>query len=116
MGDLSKRLAALSAEKQALLLKRLKESNAGSKLAKIPRQGREQDTFPLSFAQQRRWCLSQLEPERSAYSVWHIIEIKRGVRLPANRETLAELVRRHEMLRTVYPTANGETVQRILRP
>ena len=116
MVDISKRLAALSTEKQALLLKRLKAAKAGSKLTRIPRQSREKNTFPLSFTQQRRWFLSQLEPESPAYNVWHVMEIEEGVSVAAIQATLAELVRRHEILRTIFPSINGDPVQLILEP
>ena len=59
MSEISKRIANLSPEKQALLAKRLNEKK---------KQVRN-NTFPLSFAQQRLWFLDQLEPGNVAYNL-----------------------------------------------
>lgn len=68
---------------------------------------------PLSFAQQRLWFLSQLEPASAAYNVPVRLRLKGQLDLPALRRGLNEIVRRHEVLRTSFPAAEGEAEQKI---
>jgi len=78
----------------------------------VPRQG----ALPLSFAQQRLWLLDQLEPGSAAYNVPLAVRL-RGALAPALlRQIFAELVRRHEILRTTFDVRSGEPVQRIAAP
>jgi amino acid adenylation domain-containing protein len=72
--------------------------------------------FPLTFAQQRLWFLDQLGPGSAAYT----ISARRYFRGPLDRASLTraltELVRRHESLRTIFPSRDGTPVQRIDPP
>lgn len=69
------------------------------------------DRAPLSFSQERLWFLSQLEPGTS----YHNLPILLHVSGPLNRQVLAnsfqEVVRRHEILRTVFMTEDGRPIQ-----
>ena len=72
--------------------------------------------LPLSFAQQRLWFIDQLEPESAAYNIPTALRL-RGRFDPAVLErSLTEIVRRHEMLRTVFAMVDGEPVQVIRDP
>ncbi|MFW6012132.1 MAG: amino acid adenylation domain-containing protein [bacterium] len=79
---------------------------------RVPRHG----DLPLSFAQQRLWFLDQLEPGSSAYSVPAALRLEGELHVPALAGALGEIVRRHEILRTVFPAVDGEGVQRVLPP
>lgn len=106
--------AKLSPAKQALLKQRLKgkRSKAKEPAQTIPlRAGSE--PAPLSFAQQRLWFLTQLEPEHSGYHLPLAFHIQGPLDGAALERSLGEIVRRHEVLRTVYPTDNGEPVQTV---
>ncbi|MET0398828.1 MAG: condensation domain-containing protein, partial [Longimicrobiaceae bacterium] len=77
-------------------------------LVPVPRDG---SPLPLSFAQQRLWFIDQLEPGSAAYNMPFALRL-RGPFDPAVLErSLAEIVRRHEALRTVFATVDGEPVQ-----
>jgi amino acid adenylation domain-containing protein len=65
----------------------------------------------LSFAQQRLWFLSQLEPDSASYSIPAALRIEGRLRLSVLERTLSEVRRRHEALRTVFPAIEGEPVQ-----
>ena len=68
--------------------------------------------LPLSFAQQRLWFLDQLEPGSAAYNMPVGAAAARAVwRSPPWRAALAEIVRRHEALRTTFAAVDGEPVQ-----
>ncbi|HET9359968.1 MAG TPA: amino acid adenylation domain-containing protein [Vicinamibacterales bacterium] len=68
-------------------------------------------TLPLSFAQQRLWFLEQLEPNSSAYNRPFAFRLTGPLNLESLGQSLEEIVRRHEVLRTTYPTVDGEARQ-----
>ncbi|MBI3416669.1 MAG: amino acid adenylation domain-containing protein, partial [Verrucomicrobia bacterium] len=84
-------------------------------LERIPRVARR-DELPLSFAQRRFWFFDQLVPDCSAYNIFAAIRLQGALNLPALEKSLTELVKRHESLRTTFPSIGGEPVQRIAPP
>ena len=76
---------------------------------------REQ-TIPLSFAQEQLWFLNQLTPEEPVYNETLSIHLGADINIPALEESLTELIRRHEILRTTYPVLNGQLCQEIHPP
>ncbi|MBV9772911.1 MAG: acyltransferase domain-containing protein, partial [Gemmatimonadetes bacterium] len=80
-------------------------------VVRVPRTG----PLPLSYAQERMWVLDQVEPGSPMYNVPAALELKGEVDVEIARRALAEIVRRHELLRTVYAVADdGQPVQVIL--
>jgi amino acid adenylation domain-containing protein len=69
---------------------------------------------PLSFAQQRLWLVGQLEPGSAAYNLPHASRIYGSLEIATLEKALAEVVARHEALRTVFREVEGEPVQEIL--
>ena len=63
--------------------------------------------LPLSFTQQRLWFLQRLDPALTAYNIPHVLDPARLAGHRGARARLAEIVRRHEVLRTVFPTVDG---------
>src|SRR5580704_10385064 len=72
--------------------------------------------FPVTFAQQRLWFLDQLQPDSASYNVAWSIQIKGQLEVQALGRSLSEIVRRHEVLRTVFGEENGEPVQMVCAP
>ncbi|MEM8933812.1 MAG: condensation domain-containing protein, partial [Acidobacteriota bacterium] len=73
----------------------------------IPPRG-DDGPAPLSFSQQRFWFLHQLEPESPAYHLSRVVRLRGPLDRDALTRAVAELVARHESLRTVFPdTAEG---------
>ncbi|HEX6036828.1 non-ribosomal peptide synthetase, partial [Longimicrobium sp.] len=73
----------------------------------VPRDG----TLPLSFAQQRLWFLDQLQPGGAAYNVPRAVRLSGALDVSALERALTEIVRRHETLRTRFPSVGGEPAQ-----
>ncbi|MBL3164558.1 hypothetical protein ELO59_30515, partial [Klebsiella pneumoniae] len=72
------------------------------------RSGPRPERIPLSLAQQRMWFLNRFEPESAAYNIPIAIRLSGALDVPALGQAIADLVARHEVLRTVYPeTAHG---------
>ena len=76
----------------------------------IEARGRGEDA-PLSFAQQRLWFLDQLEPGSPLYNVPAAVRLRGTLDIEALKRSLNEVVRRHEVLRTTFPTENGRPRQ-----
>jgi amino acid adenylation domain-containing protein len=67
--------------------------------------------LPLSFAQQRLWFIQQLEPESGAYNIPTAVRLTGALNLAALRQSLIEIARRHEALRTRFVSREGQPVQ-----
>ncbi|CAM4501450.1 non-ribosomal peptide synthetase [Nocardia ninae] len=61
------------------------------------------DRIPLSPAQQRMWVLNRLDPTSSAYNIAVALRLTGMLDVDAMRSALADVVDRHESLRTIYP-------------
>jgi amino acid adenylation domain-containing protein len=70
----------------------------------------------LSFAQQRLWFFDQMEPGSAAYNVPAAVRLTGPLSVPALEQSLSEIVRRHEALRTRLPTQGARPVQVIDAP
>jgi amino acid adenylation domain-containing protein len=69
---------------------------------------------PLSFAQQRLWFLSQLEADNTAYNMPAAFRLNGVLDIEALEESLSHIIERHEILRTIFVTEDGEPVQVVL--
>ena len=121
MSDLLKRLENLSPEKRELVLQKLKQQQSKTsnnqkkqKLSLIP-VPREED-IPLSFAQTRLWFLAQFDQGNSPYHVPIFWQIKGNLNLNALEQAIAEIIDRHEVLRTTFSVINESPVQVINHP
>ena len=72
--------------------------------------------LPLSFAQQRLWFLDQLVPESPLYNVPAPLRLEGTLDMAVLERGLTELVRRHEVLRTTFPSDSGQPLQVITPP
>ncbi len=101
----------LSAKKLALLESRLRGElpEAARQHAITPRP--ELDRIPLSFAQQRLWFLDQLMPGSPFYNIYNVVRVTYPVNPVVLERSIQEIVRRHEVFRTVFSVEEGEPVQ-----
>ncbi len=83
--------------------------------ARPPVVARERpDEIPPSAAQQRLWTLAALEGPSSTYNVPSVLRIAGALDVDALRAALADVVGRHEALRTLIGERDGRPYQRIL--
>src|SRR6185312_12506173 len=80
---------------------------AAPPLTRVARTG----AVPLSFAQQRLWFIDKLEPGNPFYNIPVVVELSGELEVVALAQTLSEVVRRHEVLRTHFGEEGGEPVQ-----
>lgn len=72
--------------------------------------------IPLSFAQERLWFLDQMEQQSAAYNAATAVRLIGELNIKALEKSLAEIVNRHEALRTTFRiTDEGKPVQ-VLKP
>ena len=114
MSKLSEQIADLSPQQRDLLALLLsKKKQAGARIAPVSRSS---DTFPLSFAQQRLWFLTQLQQDSAVYNVSGGVRMQGPLAVIALERALNEIVLRHESLRTVIRQVDSEPVQIITNP
>ncbi|HKV36668.1 MAG TPA: amino acid adenylation domain-containing protein, partial [Pyrinomonadaceae bacterium] len=84
-------------------------TQAGATLEAPPLQHRTGDEpLTLSHAQERLWFLDQLTPGSNAYNLPVAMYISADLNVLAFEQALAEVVRRHEVLRTTIKIDNGQ--------
>ncbi|CAN3979390.1 Polyketide synthase modules and related proteins [Kitasatospora purpeofusca] len=71
--------------------------------------------IPVSYAQQRLWLIDQIEGPTALYNLPFAVRLRGALDLDALRAATADVVARHEALRTVFPVdGEGVPVQHIL--
>ncbi|NYV76204.1 non-ribosomal peptide synthetase, partial [Streptomyces sp. UH6] len=80
--------------------------------ALVPRPRRE--PMPLSFAQRRLWFLQQFGAPSATYHMPLALRLSGDLDRDALSGALADVVARHETLRTVFPHTAGVPYQRVL--
>lgn len=69
--------------------------------------------LPLCLAQERLWFLQRLEPGNPFYNVAIAIQLTGKLNVIILEQSLNEIIKRHESLRTTFPDINGTPVQAI---
>jgi hypothetical protein len=117
MSSLSARIPKLSAAKLELLTRRLREKSERAAYAPpIRRRDPSIVRPPLSFAQQRLWFVQKLEPHNVAYNMPLSVRLSGSLNVEILEQSLSEVVRRHEILRTTFAEFDGQPVQIISPP
>ena len=80
----------------------------------IARVDRGQGPLPLSFAQQRLWLMDRFEPGSSTYNMFSGFRIRGPLQVGALTAAFREIVRRHEVLRTVFFSRDDAPEQVVL--
>src|SRR5919197_5980907 len=78
----------------------------------VPRNA--QGTLPLSSLQEQLWFLDRLAPGRSAYNISRTFRLAGPVDVAALERAFGDVVRRHEVLRTVFAVDDTGPVQKVV--
>ncbi|KST65999.1 non-ribosomal peptide synthetase [Mastigocoleus testarum] len=106
---MNKKYSNLSPAKKALL-----EKWKGGKLqADIIPKRQDCENIPLSFSQQRLWFIDQLYHGSPFYNIPIAFHIQGHLNIAELEQSLNEILKRHEILRTNFTLVNGEPVQEI---
>ncbi|WP_112239146.1 non-ribosomal peptide synthetase [Kribbella monticola] len=95
--------------REELLRRRLAGGRGGTR-STIARADRDKP-LPLSFGQQQMWFLNRLDTDSSEYLLPAALRMRGPLDLEALRRAWADLLARHEILRTRYELRDGEPVQ-----
>ncbi|TLS44251.1 amino acid adenylation domain-containing protein [Streptomyces montanus] len=107
--------AVFEAPTPAGLAGRLSEGEDARRPELTPRE-RGQAPIPLSYAQQRLWFMNRMDGGHTTYTVPWALRLAGPLDRQALETALADLVVRHEPLRTLHPDFQGTPYQRILDP
>jgi len=113
MSDAGRSKFELSEQRQALLDALLNGHEPGPARRpwwRIP-DDVDRGPAPLSFAQERFWFLDRLQVGNPAYHIPTVIPLYGPLDVVAVRESLADVVGRHDALRTTFDVDNGRPVQ-----
>jgi amino acid adenylation domain-containing protein len=96
-------------------MKTLREESAREDAAARIRPRKDEGPAPLSFAQQRLWFIGQLNPGSPLYNVPEAVSLRGRLNVAALEQSLNEVARRHEAMRTTFAVVDRQPVQRVLR-
>jgi amino acid adenylation domain-containing protein len=99
----------------AIIVESKQQQQHFSKTEPIARIDRNQP-IPLSFCQEQLWFISQLHPNVPVYNESLTIYLSGGINSSALEQSLTEMIRRHEILRTTFDVVDGKPVQVIHSP
>ncbi len=102
-GKITPALLTQMRERKAEIIQLLSQDNAI-----VPAN---RDNIPLSFAQQRLWFVEQLQPHTSTYNEPVALHLVGNLDTAVLEESINEIIRRHEILRTTFIATSGQPTQ-----
>ncbi|WP_424101440.1 SDR family NAD(P)-dependent oxidoreductase [Moorena producens] len=113
MNDIKKRLANLSPKQREQVLEKLRQQQllpTAKENQAIPVISREQE-IPLSYSQEMMWFWHQFLPENPLYNMLISLQLEGQLNVTVLEQSLKEIIRRHENLRTCFPSVDGKPIQ-----
>ncbi len=111
--DLRQQLAARKPDVIAFLqhANQVSQPDPSSLLHAIPPLPSYDQPLPLSFAQERLWFLAHLEPDNTSYNILGLTQLSGSLNIAALERVIAEIIRRHAILRTSFSLIDGQPRQ-----
>ncbi|MGQ4807003.1 Tyrocidine synthase 3 [Candidatus Entotheonellaceae bacterium PAL068K] len=113
-GAITPSLRAQIGEYKEEIITWLQQAQQGVKQLALQPVARDGQMF-LSYAQERLWFLDQLAPG-ATYNLPGAVRLIGTLEVEALQQSLWEIVRRHESLRTTFPSVDGQPRQAIGEP
>ncbi|NEO73602.1 condensation domain-containing protein, partial [Moorena sp. SIO3H5] len=113
MNDIKQRLANLSPKQREQILEKLRQQQllpTTKESQVIPVISREQE-ISLSYSQEMMWFWHQLLPEDPLYNILVSLQLEGQLNVRVLDQSLNEIIRRHENLRTCFPDKDGKPIQ-----
>ncbi|HEU5414182.1 MAG TPA: condensation domain-containing protein, partial [Candidatus Angelobacter sp.] len=87
--------------------------------SKTPRQvisapTRTDEPIPLSYGQEQLWLIQKLHPDNCAYNEGYVVSISGELNTDALMKSFREVIRRHQVLRTVFRSTESGPRQFVL--
>ncbi|WP_344320365.1 amino acid adenylation domain-containing protein, partial [Streptomyces macrosporus] len=73
-------------------------------------------TLPLSYAQRGLWFINRLDETAGMYNIPLVVRLSGALDVTALEQALADVVARHESLRSIFPEIDGVPAQVVLDP
>lgn len=111
-GVLTPELRDSLGEQKAELLLLLGQSKMGASATDLPLVPiSRKRNLPLSFQQESMWVMAQFAPGSTPLNITQAFRLTGQLNIAALQQSLNEIVRRHEALRTTFATVEGKPVQ-----
>ena len=110
---LARRFIELPLDKRRVFFAALRDEQVDFTHYPIPDSSGVAGRDQLSYAQQRMWFLWQLEPGSAAYNLPGAVRLLGKLNHHALDLAFADLVQRHECLRTTFEEVDGQALQRV---
>ena len=110
---IAQQIDKLSPAKRAILEQMLLKKSNSAHPPQTKTSPPRNSFIPLAFAQQNLWLLDQLEPGNPAYNRPTNIRLKGNLNQAVLEDSLNEIIRRHEILRTSIVSQDGQPWQQI---
>lgn len=112
---LAKRFAAFTPQERSALQGKMIAQGLSLDILPIPPREAALTALPASYAQQRLWLVWQMEPQSSAYNQPALLRLTGQLNAQALESAIAQLVARHEVLRTSF-RLEGQQVLQVIHP
>ncbi|MBT2774460.1 amino acid adenylation domain-containing protein, partial [Halomonas sp. ISL-60] len=113
---IAERFACLSAEQRRVVYEKIRTQGLGiGQFPILRRSGSQLSICSPSYAQLRQWFLWRMDPQSSAYHITGALNLKGSLDTAALRGSFADLISRHEALRTVFRGDGEGGVMQVLQ-
>ena len=108
--DYVEKFKALSPAKRAFLMRALREEGGFQRNSRMLAR-RSEPSAPLSFAQKRLFFIDQMYPGNPAYNLPTAVRMRGALDVAILKQSLDDVIRHHESLRTTFEIVNNEPIQ-----